>query len=94
MYLGRIVEEADTEAIFEAPLHPYTRALLASVPVPDPNARRERVVLSGDAPSAAAPPPGCPFHPRCPDAITECRAEIPPLRQVRPGHAVACIRAE
>jgi len=94
MYLGRIVEEAETEAIFDAPLHPYTRALLASIPVPDPNVRRERVVLSGDAPSAAAPPPGCPFHPRCPDAIAECRAEVPALRQVRPAHTVACIRAE
>jgi oligopeptide/dipeptide ABC transporter ATP-binding protein len=95
MYLGRIVEEASTEEIFENPLHPYTRALLASVPAPDPKARQRSA--PGGASEAARPaalPEGCAFHPRCPMAAPECRAGIPALEEVRPGHRVACIRAE
>jgi oligopeptide/dipeptide ABC transporter ATP-binding protein len=94
MYLGRIVETAETEALFAEPFHPYTRALLSAIPVPDPKTRRPRIILPGDPPSPAAPPPGCPFHPRCPDAIMECRSVVPPLEEVRPGHSVACIRVD
>jgi oligopeptide/dipeptide ABC transporter ATP-binding protein len=92
MYLGRIVEEAPTAALFQRPLHPYTKALLAAVPAPRPSAPRARTVLSGDAPSPVTPPPGCPFHPRCPEAVPECRAEVPALREIEAGRRVACIR--
>jgi len=94
MYLGEIVEEADTEEIFARPLHPYTQALLASIPVPEPKAQRERRKLNDDAPTPAAPPAGCRFHTRCPLAIEQCRSERPQLIEVAPGHRVACIRAE
>jgi oligopeptide/dipeptide ABC transporter ATP-binding protein len=90
MYLGRIVEEAPTEALFERPLHPYTRALHASVPPPDPGARWEPPVLPGDPPSPVAIPSGCRFHPRCPMADAACRVDVPALRELRPGHRVAC----
>jgi oligopeptide transport system ATP-binding protein len=92
MYLGRIVELADRQALYQTPLHPYTRALLAAVPIPDPavEARRERVVLLGEVPSPLAPPAGCHFHPRCPVAVDRCHAEAPVLREVRPGHRAAC----
>jgi oligopeptide/dipeptide ABC transporter ATP-binding protein len=93
MYLGEIVEEADTEEIFVRPLHPYTQALLASIPVLVPKARRERLKLKGDAPLVAAPPAGCRFHPRCPLAIDDCKSARPPLVEISPGHRVACIRA-
>jgi oligopeptide/dipeptide ABC transporter ATP-binding protein len=95
MYLGKIVEIADRRALYEDPQHPYTKALLAAVPIPDPEleARRERVVLGGEVPSPLAPPPGCVFHPRCPIAIDRCQREIPPLREVRPGHWAACLLA-
>jgi oligopeptide/dipeptide ABC transporter ATP-binding protein len=94
MYLGEIVEEADTEEIFARPLHPYTQALLASIPVPKPKAQRERRKLEGDAPTPAAPPAGCRFHTRCPIAVEDCRGERPQLVEITPGHRVACIRAE
>jgi oligopeptide transport system ATP-binding protein len=94
MYLGKIVELADRQALYEEPLHPYTRALLSAVPIPDPEveARRERVVLRGEVPSPLNPPAGCVFHPRCPIAIAECAQAVPPLREVLPGHWAACIR--
>ncbi len=90
MYLGRIVELADKETIFAAPLHPYTEALIAAAPVPDPRARRERLVLEGDIPSPMNLPSGCRFHTRCPIAEARCRSEDPRLRETAPGHFVAC----
>jgi oligopeptide/dipeptide ABC transporter ATP-binding protein len=95
MYLGKIVELADRKTVYDDPLHPYTKALLAAVPIPDPEleARRERIVLRGEVPSPLHPPAGCAFHPRCPIAIDRCHAEVPPLREVRPGHWAACLLA-
>jgi oligopeptide/dipeptide ABC transporter ATP-binding protein len=95
MYLGKIVELADRRALYEDPQHPYTRALLAAVPIPDPEleAKRERVVLGGEVPSPLTPPSGCVFHPRCPIAVARCAHEVPALREVRPGHWAACILA-
>jgi oligopeptide/dipeptide ABC transporter ATP-binding protein len=92
MYLGKIVELADRKALYDEPLHPYTRALLSAVPIPDPELelRRERMVLRGEVPSALAPPPGCVFHPRCPIAIDRCRVDVPQLREIKPGHWAAC----
>lgn len=94
MYLGRIVEITDWQTLYENPLHPYTRALLSAVPIPDPaiEARRERIILTGDVPSPLNPPSGCVFHPRCPKAVKECRDEVPRLRSVGPHHEVACVR--
>jgi len=95
MYLGRIVELADRKALYDDPLHPYTRALLSAVPIPDPEleARREHIVLGGEVPSPLHPPSGCVFHPRCPIAIDRCRAAVPELREIKPGHWAACILA-
>jgi oligopeptide/dipeptide ABC transporter ATP-binding protein len=92
MYLGKIVEIADRAALYEEPLHPYTRALLSAVPIPDPavEATRERTVLRGEVPSPLSPPPGCVFHPRCPIAVSRCSAEVPALRELRPTHSGAC----
>jgi oligopeptide transport system ATP-binding protein len=92
MYLGKIVEVADRLALYEEPRHPYTRALLSAVPIPDPavEATRERTVLRGEVPSPLNPPPGCVFHPRCPIAEARCSTEIPALREIRPGHCGAC----
>ena len=89
IYLGHAVEIGEREAIFRSPQHPYTRALLSATPVADPTARRERILLSGEPPSPFAPPPGCPFHPRCPLAFDRCRAETPPLER-KQGREVAC----
>jgi oligopeptide transport system ATP-binding protein len=96
MYLGHIVEVADRNELYDNPLHPYTRALLSAVPIPDPivEAERERIILTGDVPSPMNPPPGCVFHTRCPVMIDECQEETPELREVSPGHWVACIRTE
>jgi oligopeptide transport system ATP-binding protein len=88
MYLGRLVEVAEGDALFDAPHHPYTQALLSAVPVPDPERRRARIILRGDVPSPARVPPGCHFHPRCP--IAQCRESMPPLRPIAPGRQVAC----
>jgi oligopeptide/dipeptide ABC transporter ATP-binding protein len=90
MYLGRIVELADRRALFAEPQHPYTEALLDSVPVPDPALRRDRLAIAGEVPSPMTPPPGCRFHPRCPLAQDRCRTEAPALVEVRPSHFVAC----
>jgi peptide/nickel transport system ATP-binding protein/oligopeptide transport system ATP-binding protein len=91
MYLGRIVEMAATETLFATPAHPYTRMLLASVPSAEARqGARRRTVLRGEPPSALAPPPGCHFHPRCPDAVERCRVESPRLRPVGNGHIAAC----
>jgi peptide/nickel transport system ATP-binding protein len=90
MYLGQIVEEAPTDALFERPLHPYTQALQASVPPPDPTATWRPPVLPGDPPSPLSIPPGCRFHPRCPLAEARCRVEPPALRVLAPGRRVAC----
>jgi oligopeptide/dipeptide ABC transporter ATP-binding protein len=94
MYLGRIVESGTREQIYTNARHPYTRALLAAVPVPDPRQRAERAerrtMLTGDMPSPIDPPPGCAFHPRCPHAEGACRRVVPPLVAGRGGHAVAC----
>ncbi|MGH8704407.1 MAG: ABC transporter ATP-binding protein [Burkholderiales bacterium] len=92
MYLGKIVELADRKSLYEEPLHPYTKALLSAVPIPDPRleAQRERTVLRGEVPSPLNPPSGCVFHPRCPIAVARCTAEIPPLREIKPGHWAAC----
>jgi len=96
MYLGRIVEITGWKALYENPLHPYTKALLSAVPIPDPfvEKKRHRNILTGDVPSPLSPPPGCNFHPRCPIAIADCSQEEPPLRDMGGGHEVACIRVQ
>jgi len=96
MYLGKIVERAPVAALYAAPRHPYTTSLLSAVPVPDPKARRARIVLAGEVPSPAHPPPGCPFHPRCPHPKKDerCCTEPPALREVAPGQLAACHFAE
>jgi oligopeptide/dipeptide ABC transporter ATP-binding protein len=90
MYLGKIVELTDRRSLFSMPLHPYTEALLSAVPVPDPKAKKKRIILSGDVPSPISPPSGCRFHTRCPYAFDRCKVEEPAMREVRPGHHVAC----
>ena len=96
MYLGHIVELADRNELYENPLHPYTKALLSAVPIPDPSieAQRERIILTGDVPSPMNPPAGCVFHTRCPVMVDDCQLEMPLLREVEPDHWVGCIRAE
>jgi peptide/nickel transport system ATP-binding protein len=91
MYLGRIVELGSRERLFSAPHHPYTRALLEAVPIPDPRLRRTEEVVRGEIPSAIDPPPGCHFHPRCPHAAAVCGEGRPPFTEIAPGHYSACI---
>ncbi len=92
MYLGRIAEISATADFFDNPLHPYTKALLSAIPIPDPDAKRERIIVSGDVPNPVAPPPGCRFHPRCPFAREFCRQVEPQLEDAGSGHLVACHR--
>ena len=90
MYLGNVVELADANTLYTHPMHPYTQALLSAVPVPVLQAKKERIVLSGDVPSPMKPPSGCPFHPRCTNCMEKCKAEKPELRDDGNGHLVAC----
>ena len=90
MYLGHLVEEAETDELFTHPLHPYTRVLLSAVPTPDPRTHRERIVLEGELPSPLSPPPGCPFHTRCPHCTEQCRTVFPEMKKAAEGHLVAC----
>ena len=93
MYLGSLVELADSEELFENPMHPYTKALLSAIPLPDVKKKRQRIILEGDVPSAYNPPSGCKFHTRCPYATDRCRQEAPVLQEVEKGHKAACHRA-
>ncbi|MBD7909043.1 ABC transporter ATP-binding protein [Sporosarcina gallistercoris] len=94
MYLGRLVELATRDELFGRPLHPYTKALLSAVPIPDPTVKRERIILKGDIPSPANPPSGCTFHTRCPFAQETCKIQVPEFRELETGHYVACHYAE
>ncbi len=92
MYLGEIVELAQTDELYDNPLHPYTTALMEAVPIPDPKTKTEKIFLRGEVPSAINPPPGCRFNPRCPKAMDACSQKKPELREIKKGHFVACIR--
>lgn len=94
MYLGKMVELTTREELFRNPLHPYTKALMSAIPIPNPRLKRQRIILKGDVPSPLNPPRGCHFHPRCPVAIEKCAQEEPAFKEVSPGHFVACWLAE
>ena len=91
MYLGKIMELGYRDQIFKNPMHPYTQALLQSVPKMDPDSGRKKIILEGDVPSPINPPPGCPFHPRCPQVMPECSTVVPELKERDPGHKTACL---
>jgi oligopeptide/dipeptide ABC transporter ATP-binding protein len=93
MYLGRIVELAEKRRLYDRPAHPYTEALISAIPEPDPERRQQRIILAGDVPNPEAPPPGCPFHPRCPKVMPRCQTERPPTYHLGNGgtpHLVDC----
>jgi peptide/nickel transport system ATP-binding protein/oligopeptide transport system ATP-binding protein len=90
MYLGKMAEMADRDTLYRDPLHPYTRALMSAIPIPDPTIKRDRIILKGDVPSPLNPPKGCRFHPRCPVAIDKCSVEVPEFKEAKPDHMVAC----
>jgi peptide/nickel transport system ATP-binding protein/oligopeptide transport system ATP-binding protein len=90
MYLGKMVELTERDALYREPLHPYTKALLSAIPVPHPDVKRDRTILKGDVPSPLNPPKGCRFHTRCPIAVAQCSQEEPAFKEARPGHWVAC----
>lgn len=92
MYLGKVVEMAPAEELYRNPKHPYTKALMSAIPVPDPRAKEERIILTGDVPSPINPPSGCHFHPRCPSMVEECKTTVPVLEEKRPNHVASCIR--
>ncbi len=94
MYLGKIVEITDGRELYDNPIHPYTKALLSAIPVPDPSKKRERIILKGDVPTPINPPSGCRFRTRCPLAIEDCAKIVPELREIQPNHFAACIRVE
>lgn len=91
MYLGKIVEIAESSVLYDNPLHPYTVALMSAVPIPDPEISKERIILGGDVPSSSAIPSGCPFHPRCPECKDECKVTVPVLEDKGDGHFASCI---
>jgi oligopeptide/dipeptide ABC transporter ATP-binding protein len=94
MYLGKIVETAEVKALIRTPQHPYTQALISAVPEVDPETKRQRIILPGDVPSPIHPPPGCPFHPRCPIAEERCKTDVPQLREIASSHWAACLLAK
>ncbi|MFC1693862.1 ABC transporter ATP-binding protein [Candidatus Latescibacterota bacterium] len=92
MYLGKIVEISGAAELYDNPIHPYTMALMSAVPIPDPQVQTKRIILGGDVPSPSSVPPGCPFHPRCPERIDECNVTVPALEDKGNGHCAACLR--